>query len=244
MARRMNRGITYALNVITLATWLSVGLGALVGFAVSQDWVVTFAVKPPRLEVLSVVDIAPADPAVENTADASAEEVPAEAENIPVTIAAPTPPPMPEITPMTELPEIPEMPAPIIKKTAAQVAAPTPPKPPTPSSSNSRSSPSNKTATSNGSSAPSTATTLSFGSGAGRQPAPTYPLQARRNNHQGTVVVEFIVGVDGKVLSAWVKTPCPYESLNNAALSTIRSRWKFPAGQAQRYRVPIIFRLN
>lgn len=240
----MKQGVTYALNVITLATWLSVGLGALVGFGVSQDWVVTFAVKPPRLEVLSVVDIAPADPAVDNSTDASTEEVPAESENIPVTVAAPSPPPMPEITPMTELPNIPEMPAPVIKKTAAQVAEPVAPKPPTPGNNNSRPSSSNKPATSNGSTAPSTATTLSFGTGAGRQPAPTYPLQARRSNQQGAVVVEFIVGMDGKVLSAWVKTPCPYESLNNAALSTIRSRWKFPAGQAQRYRVPIIFRLN
>jgi protein TonB len=240
----MNRGVTYALNVMTLATWLSVGLGALVGFSVSQDWMVTFAVKPPRLEVLSVVDIAPADPALENSTDASAEEVPAQSENIPVTAVAPSPPPMPEMPPMTELPDIPEMPAPVIKKTATQVAAPTAPKPQAPTNSSSRPSSSNKPTASNGSTAPSTATTLSFGTGAGRQPAPTYPLQARRNNQQGTVVVEFIVGVDGKVLSAWVKTPCPYESLNNSALSTIRSRWKFPAGQAQRYRVPIIFRLN
>jgi protein TonB len=91
---------------------------------------------------------------------------------------------------------------------------------------------------------PATATSLSFGSGAGRQPAPSYPLQSRRTNQQGTVVIEFIVGTDGKVLSAWVKTPCPYDLLNNAALSTIRSRWKFSSGEARRYKIPIVFRLN
>lgn len=240
----MKQGVSYALNVMTLATWLSVGLGALVGFGVSQDWMVSFAVKPPRLEVLSVVDIAPADPAVDNSADASTEEVPAESENIPVTAVAPSPPPMPDIPVMTELPEIPEMPAPMIKDTATRVALPNPQKPLSTTHERPKASSPNKASSNNGNTAPSTATTLSFGMGAGRQPAPTYPLQARRSNEQGTVVVEFIVGVDGKVLSAWVKTPCPYESLNNAALSTIRSRWKFPAGQAQRYRVPIIFRLN
>ncbi|MFM2171777.1 MAG: hypothetical protein RI957_2006 [Verrucomicrobiota bacterium] len=238
----MNKGAIHALNVITLAMWLSVGLGALVGFTVLQEWKVTFAVKPPRLEVLSSVDIAPADPALAAENESTDAEATTQPEVVPVTAVSPTPPPMPELPPLTELPDIPEMPAPVIKQNATQVAVTTPQKP--------TSAPSNKpssTTTANqatGSSTPSNATTLSFGSGAGRQPAPTYPAQARRNNQQGTVVVEFIVGVDGKVLSAWVKTPCPYESLNNAALSTIRSRWKFSAGQAQRYRVPIIFRLN
>ncbi|MFY7817697.1 MAG: TonB family protein [Akkermansiaceae bacterium] len=239
----MNQGVIYALNVITLATWLSVGLGALVGFGVSQDWVMNFAAKPPRLEVLSVVDIAPADSAAENVDETSSEETPAESENIPVTTAAPSPPPMPEITPMTELPEIPELPAPIIKKTATQVAAPTPAKPSTPSSTNSRPSSSNKPAKSDGSAAPSAATTLSMGAGAGRYISLTYPRSASSKNQQGTVVIEFIVGVDGKVLSAWVKTPCPYDILNNAALSGVR-RAKFPPGEARRYKVPIIWQLK
>lgn len=237
----MNKGAHHALNVITLATWLSVTLGALVGFAVRQDWKVTFAIKPARLEVLSSVDIAPADPALASDHASTEAETIAQPEVVPVTAVAPTPPPMPEMAPMADLPDIPEMPIPVIKKTASQVAVAPAQKAPSASSNTAR-TPSVRG--SDGSSAPSTATTLSFGTGAGRQPAPTYPTQARRNNQQGTVVVEFIVGVDGKVLSAWVKTPCPYESLNSAALSTIRSRWKFPAGQAQRYRVPIIFRLN
>jgi TonB family protein len=69
-------------------------------------------------------------------------------------------------------------------------------------------------------------------------------LTARRSNQQGTVIVEFIVGTDGRVLSAWVKSPCPFSTLNNAAVSTIRSRWKFPTGSARRYKIPIVFRLS
>ena len=69
-------------------------------------------------------------------------------------------------------------------------------------------------------------------------------MQARRSNQQGTVVVEFLVGTDGKVLSAWVKSPSPFPALNSAALSTVRNRWSFPAGAARRYRIPIVFRLN
>ena len=241
----MSKGVVYALNVITLAAWLSVALGAVVGFTVAQDWTVTFAAKPPRLEVMSIVDIAPAEQAAESENQDSATESPAAPEVVPVTATVPTPPPMPEMPPLAALPEIPEMPAPVIKATATKVAAPTPVKPPAKSTSGSSSSSSaSSNSSANGNSPPSTATTLSFGSGAGRQPAPNYPLQARRSNQQGTVVVEFIVGVDGKVLSAWVKTGCPYASLNDAAVSTIRSRWKFPAGPARRYRVPIIFRLN
>lgn len=241
----MSKAATYALNVITLAAWLSVALGAFIGLTVSQDWSVAFAVKPPRLQVMSTVDIAPADPAVENANESAAEEAPSDSELIPVTAVVPSPPPMPDIAPMSELPEIPEMPAPVIKKTATQVAKPAAAKPSTSSSNANRSSSDRSSnGAANGNSPPSKATTLSFGSGAGRQPAPSYPLQARRTNQQGTVVVEFIVGADGKVLSAWVKTACPYPLLNDSALSTVRSRWKFPAGPARRYRVPIIFRLN
>jgi protein TonB len=206
---------------------------------VKQDWTVAFAVKPKPLSVMNSIAIEPAEAP---QAEASiASEVPAETPLIPVTAMVPTPPPMPELAPMAALPEIPELPAPVIKKVATKVAPPVTNRPQTKVSSTNRPPTQNK-ATSN--TPPATATSLSFGSGAGRQPAPSYPLQSRRTNQQGTVVIEFIVGTDGKVLSAWVKTPCPYDLLNNAALSTIRSRWKFSSGEARRYKIPIVFRLN
>jgi protein TonB len=124
----------------------------------------------------------------------------------------------------------------VIRKTATKVA---------PAATRSTSKPTDQPASkANSNSPPTTATPLSFGSGAGKQPAPAYPLTARRSNQQGTVVVEFIVGTNGRVLSAWVKSPCPFSTLNNAAVSTIRSRWKFPSGAARRYKIPIVFRLS
>ena len=199
-----------------------------------------FVEKPKPLSVMTSIDIATAEP-TEIVEAESTEQTP-EAAVLPVTAALPTPPAMPESVPMTALPEIPELPAPVIRNTAQKVAtAPTPTPTRTTPSSPTKPRP-ESSASSN--TAPAAATSLSFGTGAGRQPAPAYPLQARRSNQQGTVVIEFLVGVDGKVLSAWVKTACPYELLNNAALSTIRSRWKFPAGAARRYKIPIVFRLN
>jgi protein TonB len=235
----MSKKAVYALNVITLAAWLSAGLGAMIGFSVRQDWTVAFAIKPKPLSVITSIDIA--SPDVPLTEESVASEETTETSLVPITAVAPTPPPMPEIAPMPVLPEIPEIPAPVIKKVATQVAPPATNRPQTKVSNANRPATENKPS---GNTPPAAATSLSFGSGAGRQPAPSYPIQARRSNQQGTVLIEFIVGTDGKVLSAWVKTPCPYELLNNAALSTIRSRWKFAAGAARRYKIPIVFRLN
>ncbi len=235
----MSKKAVYALNVITLAAWLSAGLGAWIGFSVRQDWTVAFAVKPKPLSVMTSIDIAA--PEAPQTEASVASEEPTETTLVPITAVAPSPPPMPEIAAMPALLEIPELPAPVIKKVATKVAPPATNRPQTKVSEANRPA-TEKKAT--GNTPPAAATTLSFGSGAGRQPAPSYPLQARRSNQQGTVMIEFIVGTDGKVLSAWIKTPCPYELLNNAALSTIRSRWKFAAGAARRYKIPIVFRLN
>lgn len=227
----MTKGATYTLNVITLAAWLSAALGAWVGFSFRQDWTVAFPVKPKPLSVMTSVDIATNESVTEIT-----EEIPMETTVEPVTSVLPAPPALPELAPMAELPEIPEIPVSVIRPTATKVAPPTPKPKPT----SSTSSASNTTRTT----APTSATQLTLGKGEGRQPAPSYPLQARRNNQQGTVVVEFLVGVDGKVLNAWLKSPSPYDSLNNAALSTIRNRWKFPAGAARHYKISIIFQLN
>lgn len=236
----MSKSTAYALNVITLAAWLSAALGAWIGFSVHQDWSVAFATKPQPLSVMSSVEIAASEPT--ETVETVTEEVPTETTVVAVTATLPAPPALPELAPMAELPEIPQLPAPVIRKTAPTVAtAPATPRPQSPPA-NPR--PQSSASNTSSNTSPASATSLSFGSGAGIQPAPSYPLQARRSNQQGTVVIEFLVGIDGKVLSAWVKTPCAYDLLNNAALSTIRSRWKFSSGPARRYKIPIVFRLN
>ena len=243
----MSKKVLHALQIITLTIWVSCVIGAAVGFGFKQEWVITFAKKPQTLALETRIELSSDDrPQPETPIEQAAETPSAE--------SATTPPPvMPviaEMTPLPEIPEIPEIPEvaePVISKIATNIARepmkkmpesrPTTPNKPKPTA-----KPASSAAPS--SSPPGTATTLSFGSGAGKQPAPTYPLQARRSNQQGTVTVEFLVGTDGKVLSAWVKRACAFESLNNAAVSTIRSRWKFPAGAARRYQIPIVFRLQ
>lgn len=227
----MSKGATYTLNVITLAAWLSAVIGACIGFSIHQEWTVKFAKKPKPLSVLTRVDIATS----ESLETIVASEIPTEATVEPTTTVLSAPPALPEFAPMAELPEIPEIPEFVIQKTAQKVATPT---------ANTAPRPKPTQSTKPNSTAPSSATLLSFGKGEGRQPSPSYPLQAKRNNQQGTVIVEFLVGTDGKVLNAWLKSPSPYDSLNNSALSTVRNRWSFPAGTARHYRISITFQLK
>ena len=79
--------------------------------------------------------------------------------------------------------------------------------------------------------------------GGGRMPAPTYPAQARAKGQSGTVIVEFIVGVDGDVISANAKCPSPWPLLNERAVSCVR-RWKLPPGGVTKFIRPIVFKLN
>jgi protein TonB len=86
--------------------------------------------------------------------------------------------------------------------------------------------------------------TLVYGRGEGRQPAPDYPGQARRDGQEGTVVIRFTVGENGRVLAAEAVSVCPWPLLNNAALRAVRERWRFRPGQVRLYEVAIRFELN
>lgn len=82
------------------------------------------------------------------------------------------------------------------------------------------------------------------------QPRPSYPSSARRAGHEGTVMVSFTVGSNGRVSSVQVSKSSGHQSLDSAAVSTI-SKWKFkPArnglGEATSYKysIPVPFRLK
>jgi protein TonB len=60
-----------------------------------------------------------------------------------------------------------------------------------------------------------------------RNPAPAYPAAARRHEQQGTVTVKVLVGADGSVERAEVADSSGFDTLDNAALETVRSRWRF-----------------
>ncbi|MDR2512787.1 MAG: TonB family protein [Puniceicoccales bacterium] len=85
---------------------------------------------------------------------------------------------------------------------------------------------------------------LVFGQGQGRQPAPYYPEQARRRNQTGSVRVRFTVAPDGYVTDAMTLIPCKYRLLNEAAVDTVRHRWRFSAGHRRVYEVDIRFELK
>jgi len=79
------------------------------------------------------------------------------------------------------------------------------------------------------------------------QPSPTYPISQRRDGLTATVLVEFIVDVQGRVLEPIV-TDTTHSGFNDAAISGV-ARWKFKAGTKAgrkvnvRMRVPIVFKL-
>jgi protein TonB len=85
---------------------------------------------------------------------------------------------------------------------------------------------------------------LTYGQGEGRQPAPEYPYRARREGQEGTVKVRFLVGEDGRVLSAEPATPSPWPMLNESAVRVVRERWRFRAGALRNYEVAIRFQLT
>lgn len=83
-----------------------------------------------------------------------------------------------------------------------------------------------------------------------KNPPPSYPPQAVRDNLTGVVELEILVGIDGKPLDVTVVRSSGHRILDQAAIRVVKSRWTFqPAmsnGQAvqARGRVPIEFKLD
>jgi len=91
---------------------------------------------------------------------------------------------------------------------------------------------------------PLAAQSLAFGEGEGRQPAPEYPPAAVRGGQEGAVRVGFGVDVRGRVVDAAVVVPSPWPLLNQAALRTVRDRWRFHPGGVRCYEVSIHFHIE
>ncbi len=85
---------------------------------------------------------------------------------------------------------------------------------------------------------------LTFGQGEGRQPAPGYPLSARRAGQEGTVVVRFSIGTNGEVVAAEASAPSPWSLLNREAVRVVREQWRFKPGPVRLYEVAIRFELK
>lgn len=81
-------------------------------------------------------------------------------------------------------------------------------------------------------------------------PAPTYPRDALRDGITGTVVLELLVGVDGRVVEVHVTRGSGNRLLDNAARDQVLRNWRFEPAMRDGIpvqalgRVPIVFTLD
>jgi protein TonB len=81
-------------------------------------------------------------------------------------------------------------------------------------------------------------------------PPPVYPAAARRMRHEGTVLLEVLVDVDGRPLRVDVRRSSGHRQLDDAAREQVLARWRFrPAMRDGRAiqaigLVPVNFRLR
>jgi protein TonB len=81
--------------------------------------------------------------------------------------------------------------------------------------------------------------------GGGSRPAPLYPLESKKRNEQGTVILRIEVEPSGRVAAVAITQSSGYRRLDEAAREQIQRRWLFShTARGQIYDVPIIFQLQ
>jgi TonB family protein len=225
------RSLTHALNIGTLALWMSVAgfgsLGAILGKAAYVP-VVTNESGIDLVHTLEVESIESADTLSETAKDLASSE----------TLDLPAPPEMLPAFSSEALPEVPEMANTETKKISIAIN-----KPVKVASKASEKNQKTSAVTNNTSAIGSTTMSNAARLAAGRMPAPRYPLEARNKGQTGTVLIEFTIDPSGRVSSAHVAAPCPWSLLNQEALRAVKN-WKFPPGSAMTYKKPIVFKLQ
>lgn len=238
------QSLSHILNIGTLATWLSVaGFGSIVVFAPVRSLPPVAREAPETRLFEEDFTLGETSLAENSPSEATAQELPATPETPP---APPELPTLAESSPLPEIPEIPELP--VLTPVPAAVPRPAPPV------TSARRSPQARPQQAAGKpgASTSTGTTASAGTGgmtpsgrlaAGRMPPPSYPAEAKRKNQTGTVLIEFTVDTDGRVISAHAKSSSGWPILDSEAVRTVR-RWKFPAGSVMKLQRPIVFQLR
>ncbi len=215
--------LCHALNITTLATWLSVAGFGVVGMVV-PEWRASPQVLQVDAAPTNDEDITLGDTRVAENAAISEESSPSEVADTPA-----TPPDSPALADHLPLPDVPSFPS-VVAKAPAATASNRPARP----VSKSASATSNRTAT-------EASNAARFA--AGHMPERPYPAEARYRNQTGSVVVEFVADSDGRVISAKVKKPSPWPLLNEEAVRTVLG-WSFPAGGVMTLERRIVFQLN
>lgn len=251
--------LIYALNIGTLATWLTVSGASTVATVVS--------VRERLPERQSAADEAseifitpqamgsapPAGPVAEPETAATEEESVAPEEVAAELPETPELEPLPELAEPEPLPEVPDLPAapavqPDTRPKPAVRAAGASPKPAGSSGVARRSAASGESGRGSGSGNGSARGAGSSEVGSDRwvglrKATPVYPSAAKRQGQEGRVVVQFTVDERGNVVDARVTGPSPHRLLNEEALRTIR-RFKARPGVRATTSQPIIFQLQ
>ena len=226
----------HALNIATLAWWLSVaafGTVALVvpGFPGAPVAVKTEEELHPVAEDFTLDEAETAEE-IPTTVAVAATEAPAE--------ILPAPPELPQIAEFEPLPEIPEISPVAAKPSPAPVQVIAKPRPTQAGKSASTAKPT-KPGGAPGTASPGVSDSSRLAQG--RMAKPSYPAQAKRAGQTGTVVIEFTVDASGRVISAYPKSSSGWPLLDSEAVRTVR-RWTFPAGGIMKLQRPIVFQLR
>lgn len=251
--------ILYALNIGTLATWLTVGGASTVACVVHVvDRLPALNDEGGEEAELFITPQAmgsapPAEAPEAAPEESTAEEAVAEPEALPELPEMPEIPELPDLAELEPLPEVPDLPAPAPVATRASTqpkpsARPTTGRPKQGSATTGRKPSSgesgrgtgqgNGTARGSGSSAVGSDRWVGL-----RKASPNYPSSARRQGQQGRVIVQFTVDERGYVVDAKIISGSPYPALNEEALRTVR-RFRAKPGVRATTSQPIIFQLN
>ena len=210
----------HALNVMTMAAWLSVaGFTLLAAINPNRKLLAIFA-RPPKIDALNVtLDATTGEKALSLSGGSHIAPAPP-LRPLPVFRSLARPPAMPNLPVTAPLPEIPKFPS-LPRATPAAQAAWQP--------------------TASGTSPNHSSVRERFA--AGYTPEAPYPPYSSRNHQEGTVIVEFTVNSAGIVTAVFVKQPCQWPLLNRAAVGTVYN-WRFPPGDFISLECPIVFRLK
>lgn len=248
----------HALNVATLAGWLSVAGAGGVAILVKLPERLPMLKEFVRVELTDGVEMSLSEPAAGSAPlaeEETASQEPTESLE-PVTPETPELPELPELPDLAETPPLPEVPDFPLEKAEPAPQPSAQPKPAArPQQAQPRATPRPKSqgGSPNGGGGTGTGSGSAAGNGSGavgaarwaggRMSPPNYPIEARRANQEGRVVVLFSVDEQGNVVSAKVTQACPYAALNEEALRAVR-RWKFKPGPRASLQRPIIFKLR
>jgi protein TonB len=246
--------LLHALNIGTLATWLTVAGASTVAYVVhvtdrlpalneGTDEAAELFITPQAM------GSAPPAEALEAPAEeAAAEEVVAEPETLP---ELPELPELPDLAEIEPLPDVPDMPAPASARTESPPKPTTPPSAGRPKSSSATAGRKPSSGESGRGSGQGSGTARGSGSSEVgsdrwvglRKSKPNYPSSARRQGQEGTVIVQFTVDERGYVVDAKIIRGSPHSVLNDEALRTVR-RFRAKPGVRATTSQPIIFQLN